>query len=242
MQANSDVKTTSRPTFSREKLSIARLMMIITLIAANCALIREIPSEIGNVPPVWIVLGVIDYLILWKLILRRPFRAPHYSFLVVFVIGSVVLMNQVAMERIHPMGPLVRWYPQVVSDHTRKIMLTEIAHLGDFWMAGAIAFLIALGGGRLAGWLERRRGWDIAAFFRGALIGFGIANLYGLLIAAISGPYAPGSVAHNTTLAVLAACVILGGRLGLSRLKSKELDGTTPGPKPPGRPAVVSDS
>ena len=117
-------------------------------------------------------------------------------------------------------------------------MLIEIARLGDFWLAGFMGFLIALGAGRLAGWLERRRGWDIAAFFRGALIGFGIANLYGLLIAAISGPYAPGSVAHYSTLAVLTVCLILGGRLGLSRLKSKELDGRTPGPQPPGSPAV----
>ena len=29
-----------------------------------------------------------------------------------------------------------------------------------------MGFLIAWGAGRLAGWLERRRGWDIAAFFR----------------------------------------------------------------------------
>jgi len=92
-------------------------------------------------------------------------------------------------------------------------------------MAGAIGILIAWGAALVAGWLERRRGWDIAAFFRGALLGFGIANLFAALSHAAFGPSAAGTSGHYANLLVLAVCVILGGKLGLSRLRSKELGG-----------------
>ena len=120
MQANSDVKARSRPTFSREKLSIARLMMIVTLVAANLALMREVPWEIRSFPTIWFALGIVDYVILWKLILRRPFRAAHYTFLVVLVIAFIVLVNLAASG--------------ADSSHRHR------------WSAGTSGFQVTLGG------------------------------------------------------------------------------------------------
>ena len=105
---------------SGRALSISRVMMIIALVAANCALMREVPWEIRSVPTVWGALGLVDYLILWKLILRRPFRAAHYTFLIVFVIAFIVLVNLAASERIHPTGPMIRCYQRVTGDLTRN--------------------------------------------------------------------------------------------------------------------------
>jgi len=214
---------------SGKSLSISRVMMTIAVVAANCALMREVPWEIRSVPTVWCALGIVDYMILRKLILRRPVRAAHYTFLIVFAIAFIVLVNLAAAERIHPTGPMIRCYQRVTGDLTRNTLLIDIAWLGDLWLAALTGFLIALSAGSLAGSLERRRRWDIAAFFRGALVGFGIAGLFGLLTDAVLGHRPPGSAATRTNQIVLAVFVILGGKIGLSRLRSKELEGRTSG-------------
>jgi hypothetical protein len=204
---------------SDQSVSIARAMMVIALVAINCALMRETSWEIRASPAVWFALGIADYLILWKLILRRTFRAAHYAFLFVFVIAFLVLATQVAAERIHPMWPLVRWYHRITGEQD-SMWLREISSIGDFWMAGVIGLLIAWVSALLAGWLERRRGWDIAAFCRGMLVGLGVANVFALAREWVWGSGYPGSPGFYANLVIIGACLILGGLLGLSKLKS----------------------
>ena len=91
-------------------ISIGQVMAIIALAAANLALLRSVePMVLGAYG---FALGVVDFLIVRKGILRRPLRGFHYTLVIVSVIGSIVLAVQVAMERLHLLGPIVRLYQQ----------------------------------------------------------------------------------------------------------------------------------
>ncbi len=74
--------------------------------------------------------------------------------------------------------------------------------------------------GWVAAWLERRRGWDIAAFLRGALIGLVISSLLSIVAHAAWGGAEPWFVRWIETV-VSWVGLILGGLFGLSRLKSR---------------------
>jgi hypothetical protein len=67
-----------------KRASIGEVMIVVALAAVNLAVLRATPSGIIEFPPIWVLLGLIDFLIFWKLILRRPLRAFHYTFLIVF--------------------------------------------------------------------------------------------------------------------------------------------------------------
>jgi hypothetical protein len=196
--------------------SIFQAMMVVALAAMSLAVLREMPLEALTFPTIWVLLGAIDFVIAWKLILKQSLRAFHYVFLVVFVIASFVTMNLVATERIHPLGRLVRWYQPLAGANTISVS-PGFLWIGELWMACFLSLMLALFIGLVATWLERRRDWDIAAFWRGALIGFGIAGL--LLNLAWRGAE-PSSVQMISRVVVLGVGIVLGGRMGLSRLKS----------------------
>ncbi|MGO9470527.1 MAG: hypothetical protein ACLQVF_41070 [Isosphaeraceae bacterium] len=84
---------------SAKRVSIGQVMMAIALAAVNLAVIRVTPWELVMYPAVWVLLGCIDFVIVWKLILRRSLRAFHYTFLIVFFIAFFVMANFVATER-----------------------------------------------------------------------------------------------------------------------------------------------
>jgi hypothetical protein len=204
---------------SAKRISISQVMMVVALAAVDLAVIRAVPSDGAAYPGLCVFLGSIDFLIVWKLILKRSLRAFHYTFLIVFVIGFMVMANLVATERLRPLGLLVRWYQQLAAGKTNHIS-RGFLWIGEFWMACSLSFTLACAIGFVAAWLERRRNWDIAAFFRGALVGFGIFTLFALIDEAASGWTLLSSVRLIGRLVVLAVCLILGGLMGLSRLKS----------------------
>jgi Putative restriction endonuclease len=171
---------------SAKRSSIAQVKMVVALAAVNLAVVRAAPMEVVTYPTLWVLLGSFDFLIFWKLTLNRSLRAFHYTFLIVFVIAFVVMANFVATERLRPLGILVRWYQQLMGEKTNSISLGFI-RIGEFWMDCFLTFTLACAIGLVATWLERRRDWDIAAFFRGALVGFGIANLLALIDGAALG-------------------------------------------------------
>ncbi len=205
-------------------VSIARVMMLVAVVAMNCALLREVSWEFLTAPTVWAAMGILDFLVLWKLILRRQLRGSHYTFLIVFVVAFLVLVYLAARERIHPAGPFIRWYQQVQDNSGNRVFPVWVVAQSNIWLAAGTALLLALIAGLFAGWLERRRGWDIAAFFRGSLVGFGIANLFAMLNLAALGEAPQGSPAFYANLVVLAICMMGGGIWGLSRFKSTPLD------------------
>ena len=208
-------------TVSTRRASIAQVMFVVALAAANLALIRELPVGVSAYPTVWMISGVINFLVVWRLILNRGLRAFHYTFTIVFVIVSIVAINLVASERVHPLGFLVRWYQELSGGNTISIAQGHL-WIGEFWVACFLSFTLALAVGLLAGRLERGRGWDIAAFWRGVLAGFGVAALVlELADATVWHRAEPSSAQLITRLAILGACVVAGGVTGLRWLRSK---------------------
>lgn len=196
-------------------------MSLIALAGVNLWIAREAPLAIVIYPSIWVVLGWIDFVIVWKLLLRRPLRAFHYTFLVLFPATFFVMANQVAAERFHPLGIMIRMYQHSMNEQTNALSF-GLVRIAEFWvvllLSLALADLIGLG----AVWLERRRGWDIAAVFRGALVGFGIAALLPALTNAACGGEVP-AIVLRAQLVFLGISVLLGGLLGLSKLKSTTL-------------------
>jgi hypothetical protein len=205
---------------SAQRASIAQVMMVVALAAVNLAVTRATPSEIVTYPTIWVLLGSIDFLIFWKLIVKRSLRAFHYTFLIVFVVAFFVLAIFVTTERLHPLGLLVRWYQQLTGEKTNGISLLGFLRIGEVWMACFLSFALACATGLVAACLETRRGWDIAAFWRGALVGFGIANLLAIIDGAVWGWVVESLARMIGHLVLEGFCVIVGGLIGLSTLKS----------------------
>ena len=84
---------------------------------------------------------------------------------------------------------------------------------------------LACAAGLAAASLERRRGWDIAAFWRGALIGVLIAGLLATIEDAARGWVVLETYSFRWIgrMLLLAVCLVLGGLMGLSKLKSRRL-------------------
>jgi hypothetical protein len=204
---------------SAQRVSIGQVMLIVALAAVNLAVTRA-ALGVDIFPQVLLVLlGSIDFPIFWKLILHRSLRAFHYTFLIVFVIAFFVVANLVATERLHPLGLLVRWYQHLTGEKTNINSLVVFLRWGELWMACFLSFTLACAIGLVAAWLERRQGWDIAAFLRGVLIGFGISSLLPIVAHAAWGGAEPLCVLRIERV-VSGVCLILGGWLRLSRLKS----------------------
>jgi hypothetical protein len=208
-----------------KRASIAQVMMLIALAAVNLAFARAANWELVIIPTLWVVMGILDFLVAWKLILRRSFRAFHYTFLIVLFVSYVVMANLVATDRLLPLGLVVRWYQQLSGEKTNGISLVGFLHNGEFWAVCVLSFALAWAIGLAAAWLERRRDWDIAAVWRGALIG----ALIFMLVATIDDK-AHGWVVLETysirwigRMLLLAVGLILGGLMGLSKLKSGEI-------------------
>jgi hypothetical protein len=201
---------------SAKRVSIRQVMMVIALAAVNLAVTRA-ALGVDTYPQVLVaLLGSIDSLIIWKLILNRSLRAFHDMFLIVFVVSFVVMAHFVAMERFRPLGVLARWYQHVTGEKTTRISLGLLrsGERGELWMACLLSFALGCAIGLVAAWLEERRGWDIAAFLRGALIGLAIASLLQTVGHAAWGGAEPLSVLWNGRLDSV-ICLVLGGLLGL---------------------------
>ena len=162
---------------SAKRASIAQVMTVVALAAVNLAVMRVMPLEVVTYPTIWVLLGSIDFVFFWKVIVKRPLRAFHYTFLIVFIIAYIVMANLVATERLHSLGLLVRWYQQLAGAKTIHIS-PAFLWIGELWMACFLTFALACAIGLVAAWLESRRGWDIAAFCAGRLLGMGLQRYW----------------------------------------------------------------
>jgi hypothetical protein len=214
-----------------KRVSIAQVMMLVALLAPNLAIARATPVEITSFPSIWVALGCLDFPIIWKLILRRSLRAFHYTFLIFFVITYVVMAYQVSVDRLHPLGFLVRLVQELAGAQTIAVSMLGYVRIAEFWAVAFLALVGACAFGWVAARLERRRHWDIAAFWRGVLVGFGIFVLVQTpldLVASASGTSALRSLPATARLAMLLVCMIAGAWLGLSKLKSSDFKTEAP--------------
>lgn len=202
-----------------KRISIGQVMVVIALAAVNLAIARSAPLEITTYPPIWVVMGSIDFVLIRKLVLRRKFRAFHYTFLIVFVVGFFVMVNLVATERFHPLGLVVRGYQQL-SGETRNGVSAGYLEIGEFWLTCVLGLLLGGAAGWIAAWFERHLHWDIAAFLRGALLGLALFIPFEVISEAASGWAQPSRPQLIGRLAVLGIFLIGGGLFGLSKLKS----------------------
>src|SRR4051794_13131444 len=106
------------------QISILRLMILVAIAATSLAVIQAIPRESLVIPTFWIILGVLGFVAVRKFVLRWPLRAAHYVFLIVFVIVALVLMTQVAMERMHPLGFLVGCFRELTGRPAIAVQLS----------------------------------------------------------------------------------------------------------------------
>ena len=206
---------------SHLRITIGQVMTLVALAALNLAVARATPWEIVIYPTLWAFLGTIDFVVLWKVVLRRPLRAFQYTCLTVFIVAYLVTVNLVATERFHPLGPLIRWYQQHAAEGANTISIPlGYVMIGEVWAVCFLSLALACAIGTVAAWMEKRHGWDIAAFFRGSLVGFGVFNLLAMIEGAIWGWEVESRGRLIGRLVVLGACWLMGGLMGLSRLRS----------------------
>jgi hypothetical protein len=223
------------PTMTRHRISLSQMMIIIALFALNLALLKILPRDSLLIPTFWILLAVPNFVIIWKLLLRRECRAFHYTFFVVLLPVFAILANLTARESLQILHILVGRFGGIVLDPRRNMQLYEVVHFGEFWLDATLAVLLAWSAGMLAAWLERRRGWDIAAFWRGALIGL----LSVCVVATIDDGYfregqpPQGTLQIASRWTLVASFMIVGGALGLSRLRSRGFNAADPPTAPP---------
>ena len=147
--------------------SLAMVMIVVALVAVNLALLRAAPIQMIVIPFPWILLGVVHFFLIWKCVLRRPFRAMHYTFLMVFLVAFVVLANLVDQAGFRLLGLIVGWYQRLNGDQTQSIFLREFVSLGEFWMAALFRLIDRLRGRLACG----KGGKRIRLGHRGALAG-----------------------------------------------------------------------
>ncbi len=212
---------------SRSKLSIRQVMFLIALAAVSLAVVRAVPLEFLTSPTIWILVGALDFVIAWKLILQRPFTTLHYTALVVVIIAYLILANLAWSGSIRPLSVLlVRWYQQLFSEGTSSFSRAGSLRVGEIWAAAVLSLLLALSAGWAALWLDRRLGWDIAAFWRGALLGLFVACLLATIDDAVHGgiPLQKFSIRWVCRMAGLGVGVIAGGWAGCRWLRSSRVE------------------
>ncbi len=212
---------------SGSKFSIRQVMVLIALAAVSLGVVRAVPLEFLASPTIWILVGALDFVIAWRLILQRPFDSLHYTALVVVIIAFYILASLVWSGSIRPLSVLfVRWYQQLFSEGTSSFSRAGYLRVGEIWAAAFLSLLLALSAGWTAAWLDRRLGWDIAAFWRGALLGLFVACLLTTIDDVAHGgvPMQTFSIRWLRRMVGLGVGVIAGGWAGCRWLRSSRVE------------------
>jgi hypothetical protein len=207
-----------------KRVSIAQVMMLIALAAVNLAVARVSPVGIVTYPSLWVALGGLDFLIVRKLIQRRSFDAFHYTFLITLLVSFFVMAYAVSVDSFNPLALVVRYYQRLVSGvWTSRVWWEGYAWVGEFWAVAFLSVALASTAGLGAAYLERRRKWDIAAFWRGALLGLLVAYVLVAIDDAAAGfaqqqRYSARLIGR---LVLLGVGLVLGGVIGPKWLRSR---------------------
>lgn len=196
---------------------LGRAMGAVVLVAVGLALLRGVePMILGAYGP---LLAMLLWLLYESVVRRRRLEGFHYAAAVVTVPAAGFLATQVAMDRFRPLGPLVRAWQWTTGDMGVGSGFAWHAGAAEFAIGGLLSVLLGLTAGLAVRRLEQSRGWDLAPFFRGAIVG-SFLSVPLLAVLFDMGPPPVGESFHPdrlARLAVLAAGFLLGGLAGTVR-------------------------
>jgi hypothetical protein len=203
-----------------KSIPLSLLMKFIALIALNLALLRVGPF-LPEIPVFFFALVMLDLVLVQSIILGRPLRAFHYTFLVVGLVASIALTG---LSYVIPPGrngslrileTLIGAYRRITGDLRWDPSFNDILASAERCLTSTLGLLVAWGAGL---WVARRqprlsgRGRCVASFFQGTLIGLGafmaISFTLNFLGAVPPAPHTPG---QNARLLGLVICPLFGG-------------------------------
>ena len=145
--------------------------------------------------------GPLVAILLWLfytgVIERRRLEGFHYATAVVTVLASGFLARQIALENFRPLGPFT------AGSHWAAM----VEHL----IGAALSLILGLAAAVAVRRLEEARGWDLAPFFRGAIVGSFVAVLIVLAVLDQGSLSNSNSGDRLTALGVIAAGFAIGG-------------------------------
>ena len=187
-------KPTSRMRRGKGHRGLGRVMAVVALAALGLAPTRGMdPMHLGAFGP---LLAILLWLFYTGVIERRRLEGFHYATAVVAIPASGFLARLIALGNFRPLGrsPRARiGRGRRASDRCR------------------LSLMLGLAAGVAVRRLEQARGWDLAPFFRGAVVGSFVA--LPILLATLDQDSLtnPNSGDRLTALGILAAGFAIGG-------------------------------
>ncbi len=171
------------------------MMAVVALAAVGLALTRGMnPMHLGAFAP---LVAILLWLFYTGVIERRRLEGFHYATAVVTVLASGFLARQIALDNFRPLGPLT------AGSHGAAV----VEHL----IGSALSLMLGLAAGIAVRRLEQARGWDLAPFFRGAVVGSFVAVPIVLAVLDQDSLTNPNSGDRLTALGLIAAGFAIGG-------------------------------
>lgn len=171
------------------------MMAAVALAAVGLALTRGMnPMHLGAFGP---LVAILLWLFYTGVVEGRRLEGFHYATAVVTVLASGFLARQIALGKFRPLGWLAG------GSHG--------AALVDHLIGAALSLALGVGVGMSVRRLEQSRGWDLAPFFRGAIVGSFLAVPIVLAVLNQDSLTNPNSGDRFTALGVIAAGFAIGG-------------------------------
>ena len=152
---------------SSKRFSIAVVMKLIAIIALSLAVLRGVPDMRAAFPQSVFAIVIINLLLVQTVALGRPLRAFHYTFLIVGLLSTGVMIA-LAFSRSSPVPGSLRILETVIH-HYRAVQgqsrgispLIEFPMLptAEAWLACILGLLPAWAAALLASWSVRRLSW-----------------------------------------------------------------------------------
>jgi hypothetical protein len=175
-------------------LSLGRVMAAVALVAVGLALTRGMdPMYLGAFGP---LVAILLWLFYTGVIERRRLEGFHYATAVVAIPASGFLARQIALGSFRPLGPF-----------TGSHVIVFVPYLIGAALSLTLGFLAGVAVRRL----EEAKGWDLAPFFRGAVIGAFVALPIMLTFIDQASLTDPNSRDRFTALGLIGAGFVIGG-------------------------------
>jgi hypothetical protein len=171
------------------------VMATVALAAVGLALTRGMmPMHLGAFGP---LVAILLWLFYTGVIERRRLEGFHYATAVVTVLASGFLARQIALDSFRPLGRIA------AGSHWGAL----VEHL----IGAALSLMLGLAAGIAIRRLEEARGWDLAPFFRGAVVGSFVALPIVFTALDQDSLANPNSGDRLTAVGVIAAGFAIGG-------------------------------